>query len=647
MRDTPFALAIDVGNSRVTAAVAHATRGAYDAPVLFSLSASEHSAPSVALIDDTGSLVFGAEAERLGRSDPRRLTREFAQDVGTETPVVVGVHAVPAEDLIARLCSWIVDEVTAAEGEPPELIAVTHPASWGGHRLERLRAALQRAGIDDPALISESEAAAAQLAASHPVESGQLLAVYDLGGTRFDARVLRKRSGSRYQPIGEQVRIEHLGGANFDDALLHHVLDGTASGQAATSAAGTATTDAMSSAITRLRGEVVTAKEMLSSAGDATVHLSLPTGEASVRVTRSEFEAMIADDLDRTAEALDLAIESAGAGSDQFEAIVLAGGSSRIPLVAQRLSQRFDLPIIADAEPQMTTVLGAARIARERLLDDEPAPGSALATITVTEKAPAPRPEPKPERAGVFAFLRPILGRRSRSTSPLLLAGAAVFIAITIVFSSTTAAGTRWPDYVQETASRLLNLPMSSEPAPSATPPDALRVGDRKGTPTPRTDDSSAHQNTRGSGPQVESSAPPEDSAPPATHKPGTSVADPGGGDAASSTPTENDSPANTPPNSTTPDQSPADPPTTTRRSAHGPARQPEPRQSGPRRPGPRRPSTDRPAGRPRPRRPACRPATPRHRTARSRADSRPDTGAGLTLAADDSPHRRSQPHRT
>lgn len=571
MRDTPFALAIDVGNSRVTAAVAHATRGPYDTPVLFSLSASEHSAPSSALIDETGSLVFGTDAERLGTSDPRRLTREFAQDVGTETPIAIGVHAVPAEDLVARLCAWIVDEVTAAEGDSPELVAITHPASWGGHRLERLRAALQRAGIDDPALISESEAAAAQLAASHPLESGRLLAVYDLGGTRFDARVLRTRSGGRYQSVGEQVRIEHLGGANFDDALLRHVLGGTASGRAATSATGTPTTDAMSSAITRLRDDVVTAKEMLSSAGDATVQLSLPTGEASVRVTRSEFEAMIVEDLDRTAEALDLAIESADAGSDQFEAIVLAGGSSRIPLVAQRLSQRFDLPIIADADPQATTVLGAARIARERLLDDEPVPGNALATITETEKAPAPRPEPKPERAGVFAFLRPILSSRSRSTSPLLLAGAAVFIAITIVFSSTTAAGTRWPDYLQEAASHLLNLPMSPPPGSSATPPGTLPVGDRKGTPTTHTDDSSAHQNTRGSGPKIESSAPPEDATPPVTHTPGTSVADPRGDDSSSSdgTPTQNNPPANTPPtntppSNTPPEQPPADPPTTT-----------------------------------------------------------------------------------
>src|SRR5690606_9157758 len=105
----------------------------------------------------------------------------------------------------------------------------------------------------------------------------------------------------------------------------------------------------------------------LSSAGDAAVTFALPSGAASVRITRSEFESMIHADLDRTAEALDLAIESADAQADRLEAIVLTGGSSRIPLVTQRLSERFDVPIVADADPQSSTALGAAFIAREQL----------------------------------------------------------------------------------------------------------------------------------------------------------------------------------------------------------------------------------------------------------------------------------------
>ncbi len=491
--------------------------------MLFSLGIEGDSASSAVFVDEDGALFFGDTAEEMSVSTPGRLVREFAHDVGDDVPLVVGDHAVTADDLFARVCAWIVDEVTTAEGGRPALIAVTHPASWGGHRLSRMRAALERAGIDGPLLITESEASAANLEASHPLEPGQLLAVYDLGGTRFDARVLRRRSEGRYQVVGEQVGIEHLGGANFDDALLRHVMIGAALGD----------DEASRRAITGTRREAVRAKELLSSAGDAAVQLTIPSGAVSVRVTRSEFESMIDADLDRTVEALDLAIESTDTQSDRLEAILLTGGSSRIPLVAQRLSERFDLPILADADPQATTALGAARIARDRLHDIESAPGTAIATLSTAENTPAPRPAPASERVRILALLRPLVGRSSRSTSPLLLAGAAVFIAITIVFSSTTAAGTRWPDYVQEVASDLLNLPrptgLSAAATPSEAPSSATDPKGERETPVdqanPGSDDPSTtparkasrtpaatsptDSTPRGGGPQVEPTGPP------------------------------------------------------------------------------------------------------------------------------------------
>lgn len=580
MSESDFALALDVGNSRVTAAVVYDARDATDNPVLFRLSGETDSASSAVFVDGGGALFFGDTAEEMGSAAPERLIREFAHDVGDDVPLVVGEHAVTADDLFARVCGWIVDEVTTAEGARPALIAVTHPASWGGHRLARMRAALARTGIEEPLLVSESEASATNLDTSHPMETGQLLAVYDLGGTRFDARVLRRRSGGRFQPVGEQVTIEHLGGANFDDALLRHVTIGTALDD----------DDASWLAIARARRGTVRAKELLSAAGDATVQLALPPGPASVRVTRSEFESMIDADLERTVEALDLAIESAGTQADRVEAILLTGGSSRIPLVAQRLSERFDLPIIADTDPQASTVLGAARIARERLHRVEAAPGTAIATLTNAEKIPAPKPAPASERSGVLAFLRPLIGKPSRSTSPLLLAGAAVFIAITIVFSSTTAAGTRWPDHVQEAASNLLNLPrptglslLTKPPAPPAAVPndekatnpvnranpgseDSDAAPARKSSRTPTASSPAALQSSGGGGPKAEPTSPP--TAPPSGTATDTSPAAP----AAETDDTTTDTTAppeptippepETPPADTTPpvDTPPADP---------------------------------------------------------------------------------------
>lgn len=566
MSESDFTLAIDVGNSRVIAAVVHHAGDARENPVLFSLSGGENSASSAVFIDDDA-LYFGETAEDMGAAAPERLIREFAHAVGDDVPCVVGERSVTADELFASVCAWIVDEVTTAEGGPPALIAITHPASWGGHRLARMRAALVCVGIDEPLLIADSEASATSLECAHPLDTGQLLAVYDLGGTRFDARVLRRLSGGRYQPVGEQVGIDQLGGANFDDALLRRVLNGAPLGDDG---------DALP-AIAGIRRAVVHAKELLSSTGDATVQLALPSGAASVRVTRSEFESLIDADLDRTVEALDLAIESADAQADRIAAIVLVGGSSRIPLVAQRLSERFDLPIIADADPQAATVLGAALVARRRLHDIETAPGTAIVSLANSEKTPAPKSAPASERTGVLAFLRPLIGKPSRSTSPLLLAGAAVFIAVTIVFSSTTAAGTRWPDYVQAAAADLLNLPRptglsapaSPKPAPvSATDPrdtkdaspvnrtnraseDAQTEPARKSSRTTATSPT-APATSSGGGPKVEPTSPPvapPDTTPEVVPGSGTDDTTPTGG----TTPDETPPPATEPPADTSP----------------------------------------------------------------------------------------------
>ncbi|WP_417508060.1 Hsp70 family protein [Microbacterium sp.] len=547
MSEPSFLLAIDAGNSRVSAAVAHGSRESYDNPALFSLGANEHSAPSAVFVAEDETLFFGEEATRRGATAPHRLVREFAHDVGNGVRLLIGEHAVSADDLVARLCAWVVDQVTEAEGEQPAVIAITHPTTWGGHRLSRLRGALQRAGIDAPILLSESEASARQSETALPLDPGHMLAVYDLGGTRFDARVLRQRSGGRYQPVGDQVSIEHLGGASFDDELMRHVL----------SVQGSDVADAPLTALVDVRSAVVEAKELLSSAGDATVRLGALAGGASVRITRSELEGMIAADLDRTVEALDLAIESADAHGDRLKGIVLAGGSSRTPLVAQRLSERFDVQIVADADTKAATALGAARIACDltygtgAATETKPAPAPAPAPApsartsravepkSVTPQSVTPKPaenertpeqdqpgeNPSQEKTRAAAFLQTLFAKPSRTTSPALLAVAAVFIAATIVLSNTTAAGTRWPDFVAHAASTLMSLPKPLGGAPTKPTPDPAAAA--PATPqVPATEsvirpvselksDAGSKQaapKTRQSGPKVEPTSPSNDS---------------------------------------------------------------------------------------------------------------------------------------
>ncbi len=113
-------------------------------------------------------------------------------------------------------------------------------------------------------------------------------------------------------------------------------------------------------ALARLRRDCVEAKESLSFDTEATIPVALPGRHTRVRLNRSEFEAMIAPSVQDTVDATRRALRSAGVEASELAAILLAGGSSRIPLVAQVLAAEFERPIVADPHPEYSVALGAA-----------------------------------------------------------------------------------------------------------------------------------------------------------------------------------------------------------------------------------------------------------------------------------------------
>ena len=89
----------------------------------------------------------------------------------------------------------------------------------------------------------------------------------------------------------------------------------------------------------------------------------LPGLQTEVRLTRPEFEAMIRPVLRETIETLERALASAGVSAADLGAVLLVGGSSRIPLVAEMVGAALGRPVSVDAHPKHTVALGAARLA--------------------------------------------------------------------------------------------------------------------------------------------------------------------------------------------------------------------------------------------------------------------------------------------
>jgi len=368
-----YRLGIDVGTTYTAAAVCRSTGQGWSEPETVTLGTRGATVPSVLFIAADGTVVVGEAAERRAVTDPDRVVRQFKRRIGDPTPIFAGGRAWAPEELSARLVRWVVDRVAEREGGPADAIAITHPASWGPHKKELFAKALGAQGLT-VTFLAEPQAAALSYAASERVATGSTIAVYDLGGGTFDAAVVRKADDagpSGFGLLGRPEGLERLGGIDFDQVVFDHVREGLPEAFAELDEDD----PAVLSAVAQIRRECTEAKEALSSDTEVSIPVLLPGSRGSVRLHRSEFEAMIRPQIEDTVAALRRAIQSAGLSPEQLTAVLLVGGSSRIPLVGQLVSEQLGRPVAVDADPKNAIPKGAALAITPRPAAS-PAPGT-------------------------------------------------------------------------------------------------------------------------------------------------------------------------------------------------------------------------------------------------------------------------------
>jgi molecular chaperone DnaK len=415
-----YQLGVDLGTTYTAAAVNRDGRAQ-----IVELGTRAAAIPSVLFVKEDEDLLIGEAATRRGVSDPARLAREFKRRFGDPTPLILGGSPYAADALMAKVLRWVVDAVNEREGGPADRVTVSHPANWGQFKRDLLDQSLRLAGLTDAQTITEPEAAAIYYASNERVEAGTIVAVYDLGGGTFDAAVLRKTPGG-FEIMGRPEGIEHLGGVDFDQAILARVDDATGGALRALDPADPAN----AKAATRLREEIVNAKEALSTDTDASIPVVLPNLQTEIRLTRSEFEDIIRASIGETIAALRRALDSAGVSAAEIAKVLLVGGSSRIPLVAQMVSAELGRPVAVDAHPKHAIPLGAAIAAggmaaepdeaTVEMLPPEPSGTMPVAPPPPTlveqeppgrEAAPVSKPRSKvPVIAGTIVLLVALLG---------------------------------------------------------------------------------------------------------------------------------------------------------------------------------------------------------------------------------------------
>ena len=226
---------------------------------------------------------------------------------------------------------------------------------------------------------------------------------------------------------------------DFDDAVFTHVRNSVGKALDQLDPAD----EEVVAAVARLRRDCVEAKEALSSDTEVRIPVLLPGIRTTVRLVRGEFEEMIRDDVEASVDVLRRAVTSAGIAPADLTTVLLVGGSSRIPLIAQLVSAGLDRPVAVDADPKNAIALGAAlaatpgpdqvrQAAPPAAARTIPGPGAAAADLgDPPARARRPRPPPPaPVPAGATGAPRaaaamPHAGRIASGRPPGMISPAA------------------------------------------------------------------------------------------------------------------------------------------------------------------------------------------------------------------------------
>ena len=336
---------VDVGTSWTAVAVAQSRR-----VQMFHLGAHSAAMPTIAALDDNDALKVGYDA--LGATnDPTRITRNFKRRIGEEQPISLGPNEYHPQVLVARIVNHISELIERQHKNPPQNLVICHPANWGPYKQQLLKEALEQTPTPNITYITEPEAAAIAYTSRERLTEGTTLAVYDLGGGTFDTAVLQ-RTSQGFETLGEPKGIERLGGIDFDEAIYNHIntnLNGTLKDL-----------DPNHPAHTEIRQLATRAKENLSTETQTTINATIDGASHNITLTRSEFENMIEPAIDDTIEALTDTINSTGLKPNQLDHILLVGGSSRIPLISNKITKHLNHTPTHDEHPKYSIPLGAA-----------------------------------------------------------------------------------------------------------------------------------------------------------------------------------------------------------------------------------------------------------------------------------------------
>ena len=305
--------------------------------------------PSVVNVSDNG-VVVGIKAKNMAMIASENTAISVKRMMGSDELITLNNKKFTPQEVSSFIIKKIVETASAEMGEEFSKCVVTVPAYFNEKQREATREAVILAGIEPIRIINEPTAAAISYGADK--NEDMVYAVYDLGGGTFDISVIENSQG--LIEVISTTGDNNLGGDDFDKKLADFIMKKSDLNLKMTNNLSIKLLQLAQDVKVQLskEDEVVIDEKFFTKVNGVAKHL-----EATV--TKQEFEELIEDDIDKTIVLLKEAIEESGYDIDEIESIILTGGSSRIPIVSQKILKQIQkLPILIE-DPDKSVSIGA------------------------------------------------------------------------------------------------------------------------------------------------------------------------------------------------------------------------------------------------------------------------------------------------
>lgn len=343
-------IGIDLGTTNSCVAVMETDR-----PVVITNSEGYRTTPSVVAFSKDGSRLVGDTARRQAAVNADKTIFSIKRHMGSDYRVKInGKHYSPQE-ISAMILIKLKKDAESFLGEEVTDAVITVPAYFNDAQRQATKDAGKIAGLNVRRIINEPTAAAL----AYGLDNGQAqkILVYDLGGGTFDVSIIE--IGDNVIEVLATSGDNHLGGDDFDERIVNYLIE-----KFRESDNINLTKDM--SAMQRLKEEAEKAKKELSSAMTSRINLPFIAmakdgpHHMDIELTRNDFVKLTADLIDRTVTPVENALHDAGLSKSEIGMVLLVGGSTRIPAVADKVKSIMGIEPSRNVNPDECVALGAA-----------------------------------------------------------------------------------------------------------------------------------------------------------------------------------------------------------------------------------------------------------------------------------------------